>query len=154
MNTKKDIGFVLVKMENNPFYDMVVNCIHSFIKNHPDNQYVIFNSFCEKIDTGIIPILHVSQSKFFYGDLFLFDFISLILTKNSPNINQKYFYAQDLPWESSPQTPYNNISKFLIDDNTNIIAKNKYIFDIYDICWKKPIGTSENFDYESLKKIL
>lgn len=154
MKTNKDIGFILIKMENNPFYDAVTRCIQSLIRNNPENQYVIFNSFSDKIDTGTIPILHLSHAKFFHGNLFLFDFISLILTKNFPNITKKYFYAQDLPWENSPQTPYNNLSKFLTDSSVDIVAKNQYIFDIYDICWKSPIGISETLDYESLKKIL
>lgn len=154
MPNKRDIGFVIIKLENNPFHDNVIKCIESFISNNRDNQYIIFNSSCEKINTGSAPILHLSQSKFFYGDLFVFDFVSLILTQQFPNIRHRYFYAQDLFWESSPQIPYNNIKNIVTHNNIDIIAKNQYIYDIYNICWKLPVGISENFDYESIKKII
>lgn len=153
-NLKEDIGFVLIRIENNPFYNIIFDTIQTFIKNNPYNQCVIFNSFCEKIDTSNIPILHLNQAKFFHGNLLVFDFISILLTRNFPNIKNLYYYAQDLPWESEPKVSYNELSKILIDTNINIIAKNQYIYEIYDICWKQPIGISEKFDYESLKKIL
>jgi hypothetical protein len=154
MITNKDIGFILIKIDNSALYDNIFNTIQSFIQNNPYNQYVVFNSFCEKIDNSNIPILHLNQAKFFHGSLVLFDFVSIIISKKFPNIHKKYFYAQNIPWESIPKTQYAELSNFLIDDNLDIITKNQYVYDIYDICWKKPLGISENFDYESLQKIL
>lgn len=154
MTKYKDNGFVLIKIDNSTIYSNIFDTILSFIKDNPYSQNIIFNSFSEKIDNSKIPILHLNQAKFFYGNIFVFDFISLILTKKFPNIYKKYFYAQDIPWESVPNTNYQELCSFLLNNDVEIIAKNQYIYDIYNICWKKPIGISENFDYESLKQII
>ena len=154
MINNKDIGFLLIKMNNDSTYNRILKTISDFILNNPYNQYVIFNSFSDKIDTINVPILHINQAKFFYGDLFVFDFISCLLTQNFPNLSNRYLYTKDLFWTVDPGNSYNEWESILMKDNLNIITHNKYVHDIYDICWKKPIGISENFTYEELKNIL
>ena len=38
----------------------------------------------------------------------------------------------------------------------NIITRGEdnRLFDIYNICWKKPIGVSERFNYEEIAKFI
>jgi len=154
MINNKDIGFLLIKMNNDSTYNRILKTISDFILNNPYNQYVIFNSFSDKIDTINVPILHINQAKFFYGDLFVFDFISCLLTQNFPNLSNRYLYTKDLFWTADPGNSYNEWESILMKDNLNIITHNKYVHDIYDMCWKKPMGISENFTYEELKNIL
>ena len=154
MINNKDIGFLLIKMNNDSTYNRILKTISDFILNNPYNQYVIFNSFSDKIDTINVPILHINQAKFFYGNLFVFDFISCLLTQNFPNLSNRYLYTKDLFWTVDPGNSYNEWESILMKDNLNIITHNKYVHDIYDMCWKKPIGISENFTYEELKNIL
>ena len=153
-NTKQDIGFILPKLEHNPVYDSVVKCINLFVKNNPNNQYLIFNSFNSRYDINRIPVLHLSESKFFHGNLILFDLMSIVLTKTFPNIHQRFVYLQDIPWEQNAQTPYSNFEKVLNQKNLQFIAKNNHIYDIYSICWKQPLCITEEFDYETIKQIL
>ena len=150
----KDIGFVLIKMFNNQIYDDILTAIQSCIYDNPSNQIVIFNSYSEKINTFNIPILHLSQAKFFYGDLFIFDMVSLLLTKSFPNVATKYLYAQDIPWTISKETNYFDWHKLLNNESLQIIAKNEEIDQIYSKCWKKPLCVTERFDYEKLKHSL
>jgi hypothetical protein len=155
MNVKNnDIGFVLVKMHNHPIYDQILSTIDLFIKHNPLNQYVVFNSFSDKLNILNVPVLHLNQAKFFYGNLFVFDFVSCMITKNFPNIHKKYLYAQDIPWSSSPSTPNKEWENIIMDPELNIIAKNEHIYDLYNICWKSPIGLSEHFSYDELKNII
>ena len=65
----RDIGFMLIKMYNNPMYDFILKSIKSCIDDNPFNHIVIFNSYCDRIDTMGIPILHLNQAKFFNGSL-------------------------------------------------------------------------------------
>lgn len=150
----KDIGFFIPKLSNIQQHDVVLKTVRQFIDNHPYNQYVLFNSFYDKIETYNIPILHLSHAKFFYGDLFVFDFISLVIASHFPNISKLYYYAQNLPWSSSGETYYENWRKIFDLDHLNIISNNQYVDDVYNICWKKPIGISERFSYEELTKII
>lgn len=151
---KKDIGFILIKLMNDPISDKILSTINNMSKEDPFRQYIVFNSYCELINTHNVPILHLNQSKFFFGDLVLFDVVSLLLAKNFPNINQKYFYATDLPWTKSPESSFSEWKRLLCDPQVSIIAHNQFIADAYDICWKKPIGISENFSYEEVRNLI
>ncbi len=149
-----DIGFMLLNIDNSAIYNNIFATIKQFVNNNPYNEYLVFNSLCNKSDTMNIPILHLSHSKFFNGSLFLFDIPSLIITKKFTNYNKKYYYAFDAPWVKSGQTQYSQWRNLFADDNVNIIVTNKTLYDIYSICWKKPIGISENFSYEELRSII
>lgn len=151
---KSDIGFILLNIDNSPIYNTIFNTIDRFIKNHPYNEFLVFSSVCNKSDTMNVPVLHLSHSKFFNGMLITIDIPSLIITKKFTNYDKKYFYAFDTPWISMNKTPYLQWRNLLADQNLEIIASNKTIFDIYTICWKKPIGISEGFTYEELRSII
>lgn len=150
---KNDIGFVVVSLDNNYTSKTLCNTISSLIGNMPDRQICIFNSYCEKIDTQNIPIMHISQAKFFSGDLFLFDIPCLLLSKQFPLIKNKYFYAQNSPWSDIPES-YSSWKELFGQDSLHIIAKNKYLFDLYNIAWNNAIGTSENFSYEQISQFI
>jgi len=150
----KDIGFFIPKISNIQQHDIVLKTVKEFIDNHPYNQYVLFNSFYDKIETYNIPILHLSHAKLFYGDLFVFDFVSLVLASRFPNISKLYYYTSNCPWVGATSGNYENWKKILELEHLNIISSNEYIDDIYNICWKKPVGISEQFNYEELSKII
>ena len=150
----KDIGFFIPKISNIPQHDVVLRTVKEFIDNHPYNQYVLFNSFYDKIETYNIPILHLSHAKLFYGDLFVFDFVSLVLASQFPNISNLYYYASNCPWVGATTSNYESWKKILELKHLNIITSNEYIDDIYNICWRKTAGISEQFNYEQLSKII
>jgi hypothetical protein len=150
----KDIGFFIPKLSNIQQHDIVLKTVKEFIDNHPYNQYVLFNSFYDKIEIYNIPILHLSHANLFYGDLFVFDFVSLVLASRFPNISKLYYYASNCPWVGATSSNYENWQKILQLEHLNIISSNEYIDDIYNICWKKPVGISEQFNYEELSKII
>lgn len=154
MKKNKDTGFVISQLTNDKTYDIILSSIEKFIQNNPFDQIVIFNSFTDRIDTKNIPILHLSHAQFFYGNLVLFDLLSVLLSNNFPNINKRYLYATDIPWYNAPSTPYSEWIKLYSSNNLNIITPNRQLFDIYQLMWKKPIGIAENFDYEQLQNIL
>jgi hypothetical protein len=149
-----DIGFLLIKITNDAIYDNILGTIKKFEENNTYGQTVIFNSYCEKINTLNIPIFHLSQSQFFNGSLIIFDLPSIILTNKFPNLKNRFFYGNTAPWGSSPMTRYDEWSSLYSQESLQIIASNQYLYDIYDICWKKPVGISENFSYEEIKKFV
>lgn len=149
----RDIGFVIVSLDNNHTSTILCNTISSFIKNRRNRQISIFNSYCERIDTMSIPMLHISQAKFFDGDLVFFDIPCLLLSRHFPLVKNKYFYAQNAPWSEIPES-YSSWKQLFEQENLNIIAKNKYLYDLYNIVWKNAIGTSENFSYEQISQLV
>lgn len=154
IKTHQDYGFVLLKLQDNPLIDKILDTITTISKNKPYNQICLFNSSNEKITYHNVPILHFNQSKFFYGNLFLFDIQSAILSNSYPNLHKRYFYATNIPWEKNISGDYREWKEIFESDNLEVIAANQHIADIYEICWKKPVAVAEEFTYEHIKPIL
>jgi len=148
-----DLGILCVKLENTTTSDLILRTAKSLIDNNPYSQICIFNSYSEVIDNHSVPILHISQAKFFKGNLIVFDIPSLILSKNFINLSKRFYYAHELPWTKYSQN-FKYWSKIFECEDLEIIAKNQQLYDIYDICWKKPIGISEDFSYETIKGLV
>ena len=150
----KDIGFVLLNISENSYYDNIFKNIKKFIDHNPYQSITIFSSSQNKVETHNVPILHISHAKFFSGDLVLFDIPSIILTENFTNINNRYLYAQDIPWSAEPSINFREWSSIYYQNNLKLIACNSSVYDIYNICWKTPSGIAENFDYDKLYQII
>lgn len=135
------------------YYDNIFKNIYELINKNPYSNIVIFSSTCDKISTHNIPVLHLTQAKFFNGDLWMFDIMSLVISKNFPNLNRKLLYCNDIPWLQSRNTSYNEW-KSLYAQNIDFITTNQYLYDIYSICWKIPLDIMESFDNEKIQHIL
>lgn len=151
---KTDIGFILIKINNDAIYDNIFQTIKNIENNNPYNQTLIFSSYCEKIETYNLPILHLSQSQFFYGTLFLFDLPSIILSNKFPNATKRVLYTGSLPWHGNSSTAYQEWASLYDQENLDIVTSNSELYDIYNICWKKPLGISERFSYEEITQLL
>ena len=148
-----DIGFVILNLEENPLHHSILYAIKQIIDANPYKNVCVFNHECAKVDVLNVPLLHLKHAKFFYGDLFVFDTISLMLAKQFPNIKNKYYYAATVPWQNK-KYEYQGWRNMFLQDNLNIICQNQKIYDIYDICWKKPLGIAENFTYDKIHKFI
>lgn len=152
--TLSDIGFMLPKLFNNQEHTEILKAIRNLIDASPDRHICVFASYNERIDTYNVPILHLNESKFFYGNLFLFDVTSIILSNKYPNIHARYWYATNTPWTDHSHSAYQEWSNIFLADNLGIVAQSSALYDVYNICWKKPIGIMEKFDHESITKII
>lgn len=150
----KNIGFVLIKLTNDSIYDKILQTIKEFEYNNIYGQTLIFNSINERIDSYNLPILHLSQSQFFDGTLIIFDLPGIILSRGFPNLKKRILYASNIPWHNNPQTRFTEWESLYSQESLDIITSNQTIYDIYNICWKKPLGISENFNYDELSQFI
>lgn len=148
-----DLGFLILSIENNEMFHNLLSSIKSFIDKNPYKQICVFNSSSDKVNTFNVPLLHVKQAKFFYGDIIVFDLLSLMLIKNFPNIKNKYFFVNSIPWENNGFS-FNEWKSLIEQENLSIIAQNQTVYDIFEICWKQPIGIGESFNYETISKLI
>jgi len=153
-NNYKDIGFLIIQMNNDPVYDRMLQSIKQFEHSRPCQQTVIFNSMNETINTYNLPILHLSHAEFFTGSLVIFDLPSVIMTKNFPNLKQRILYTTHAHWVNNTQTRYSEWQSLYEQPNLDIITSSQFLYDLYSICWKKPLGISERFSYEELCKFI
>jgi len=148
-----DLGFLLFVMENNPMFHGILSCAKEFIDNNPYKQICVFNSYSEKLDSLNVPLLHIKQAKFFYGDMIVFDTIGLSLVKEFPNIKNIYFFTSSIPWQGHSFF-YKEWQNLMDDKRLHIITSSQETYDIFDIAWKKPDGIGDYFNYETLSKFI
>lgn len=150
----RNIGFLLPKLDNQEKTSLIVREISLYIRHHRKDHVVIFSSDNQIIDNYNVPILHLNESKFFFGSLFLMDLPSVILSNSYPNITNRYFYVTSIPWEKNPNFLYKEWFGVYGSNNLNIITSNEDIYNIYAVCWKQPIKIMEKFDHERLSEII
>lgn len=150
---KKDLGTIILKLQNCEAHDTILKNLCELSKNRPFDQIVVFNSYSEILDNHLIPILHLSQSKFFHGNILALDLASLQLATKLINAQRIFFYASFIPWAENTQ-PYSYWSKLFNNPKIEIIAKNNFLYDIYSIIWKTPLLITEDLRYETIKDII
>lgn len=150
----KNIGFILINLLNDVTYDHILQQIKKFEQNNIFGHTVIFNSFCNKVETYQLPILHLSQAQFFEGSVFIFDLPSILMTSKFPNYNKRILYTNNIPWMQNPKSFYAEWESLYQQNNLDILVTNQNLYDAYSLCWKKPIGIAEVFSYEQLSKFI
>lgn len=148
-----DLGIISIKISNDEETKNLVDLAKIYYGNHPYSQVCFFNSFNEIISSENIPILHLSQAKFFYGNLLVTDTKSLELCVDFPNIHKIIFYTSGVPWLQEKKH-YKEWENIFYRDNLTIIAQNQEISDIFEICYKKPQCFSERLTYETIQKCI
>lgn len=145
MNIKNDLGFILLDLQMSPGCNNIMKQISNIIEHNPYKQVCIFNNYCERFDNYNVPILPLSHAKFFDGDLFLVDSVSLILSKDFPLAKRKYLYLSNPIWRDG-YNAYSLWQTLLNQDNLNYIATNKELADLIDLCWNKKASIVKNFN--------
>lgn len=148
----KNIGFLIPNLEHNPFQDKIMDLAININKRNTLNETLIFSSSCTRSDIGQIPVMHIINAKFFDGILFVFDLPSILISQSFYNLQKKYFYTFQTVW--SPDSKYNIVSSLIKDDSLEIITSDDHLYNIYDMCWKKPLSTVEITNYEKLLSII
>lgn len=150
---KNDLGFFALTLENTTLHENICKLISLYIENNKDKQIVFFNQYCEKINTYNIPILPISYSKYYNGDLVVFDMASLLIAVNSIKAENIYFYANNIPWQAS-YSGYGDWKAIFGNKKLKVIAENKYLYDIYNIVWDNSLGVCEEIVYEKFCKLV
>lgn len=148
-----DFGIIAINLNNDDKANSLLSLAKEIYNNNPYHQTCFFNSYCELISSNDIPVFHLSQCKFFDGNVLITDVAGVKLTSKFPNIKKRILYIDHIPWMNQAKH-YIYWENLFMDDNLYILCKNQYIYDIFDICWKKPILVTESLTYETIKSIL
>lgn len=149
----KDLGIVSTKLSNDQRTSEMVGIARKYFDTNPFSQVCFFSSFCDIISHNNIPVLHLSQAKFFYGNLLITEIKDLDLCISFPNIYKILFFASNIPWESESRS-YKDWESIFYQSNVQIIAKNQKIYDIFSICYKEPLTIIERLDHEKIQECL
>lgn len=147
----KNLGFFLLHIDAAVSSTILEN-INSL--NHClDKKLIIFNSYNSSSNYNI-PIMHINQSKFFSGDVVVFDIISLLIANSCYKIRNIYYYAYNIPWMIDQKTDYKFWSELFDNPKVQIIAQNQQIYNIFNTVWKTPVTISEEISSHEFIKII
>lgn len=149
----QDLGIFAIVLENNILHEKICTLAQDMSANNKDKQVIFFNQYCEKIDTKNIPILPLSHSKYFIGNLLTFDLQSLLIACNSIRAEHIFYYTDSIPWQSSYNT-YSNWTTIFGDPRLKIVTKTEDLYNIYNIVWDKAITYCEEINYDQFSKFL
>jgi hypothetical protein len=137
----KQIGFYLPLISNTAMSQNVIKVL-----NDISDQYntILFNSQYDFIDNELrkFSVLHCNQSKYFYGLLFAFDIESVAVIRSFPAPAKKIFVTSEIFWKNKNHPA--KMSQDLIMNDIDIITYSSEAYDIYNICFKKPILNMDN----------
>lgn len=153
MNNTKDLGIIVRNLLNDEKSSELILLAKNYFDNNPYNQVCFFNCVSDNISNRSIPILHLSQAKFFYGNLLVTHIKDLNLCCDFPNISKILFATSSAPWESEVRS-YKDWEKLFYNEKVNIIAQNQRTYDLFKLCYKEPLTVKERLDYETIQKCL
>lgn len=154
INTQQDVGFLIPKINSKPTHG-ILSHIQKLIEIETNKQIVVFSSYVGTAIPNNIPVLHLSEAKYFFGNLFMFDVSSAILSSSFKNAYHKYLWLGNLiPWAQQPKELYVNYKGIFVDSNINTIVQSQEAYDIYDMCWKSPSYIFKEFNYENVQTII
>lgn len=152
MSNSNDIGFIISK---NQTYKSIYNLIIDLLNHKFDNQYVCFTYNDDIITNKLhIPILPITEAKFWNGKMFIFDLEAVDIVKNFTNLTDIFYYMDNTEWVDYSHINYFDL-KNIYEENTKIkiIASNNDIYKKYQECWNKnPIAVMETLSYENFKE--
>lgn len=151
----KNIGFILANMGTGPgpvYIEEKINSFNSIYNTDKKYNLVFFNSY-NGSSNHAIPVLHLNQAKYFFGDIFVFDIISLFISSHFPNLKNLYYYANATPWLDDMNIGFNFWNKIFNNSKLQLITDNNN-YHIYEKLWKKPLLSTERFDHETIQQAL
>lgn len=149
----KDLGIISRKLSNDSKTLELLNLANDYLNKDPYSQVCFFNCISDNISNRTIPVLHLSQAKFFYGNLLVTNIKDLDLCYNFTNLNKILFFTDCIPWEKDVRH-YKDWEEIFYNTKLEIIAQNKRTYDLFKLCYKEPLTVKERLDYETIQKYL
>ena len=145
----ENLGFIVLHIDSNVANNIIkpINELCSKL----EKKCVIFNSYNISTEYSL-PIMHISQCKFFNGSVMTFDTIGLLLASSCYKLKNIYYYAKDIPWSLDGSVDFSFWSKLFEDDRIKVISQNKEIAHIFTKIWKKPLVISNQICSDEVVK--
>lgn len=151
-----NIGFYLLDISNNnQKHQQILKSINALCESRPFDNIILFNNQFNTVDLDHkYYILHINQAKYFKGILFVFDIKSAMLTRTFPAPNKQVLLVDTMEWTEKRDIPYKFWYDIYANNNFELIAENKDMFDLCELCWKKPVSVVMNFQPKDIENVL
>jgi hypothetical protein len=97
--------------------------------------------------------LHIQQSKYFDGILFIFDTKSAMLTQTFPSPKKQILYMSDPEW-SKLSLPYAFWHNIYMQPQIELLTDKQSTYDLMSICWKEPLKLISEINSQELQNVI
>ena len=147
---QSNLAFIIKELRNDSFSLSIIKMVSDFIEKRPLDNISLFTSFCDTIDTGTAPILHLSHASYFNADIIALDFESLMFSSTFTQKKKLIYYARTLPW-SDKVYAYGELQKLFLPQYTNkVISIDSRIAEFYAKFFDQKEYVSSNLTYGDL----
>lgn len=151
-----DIGFYLLDIQaDNDKQTKIIDSINDLCKYFPYANIVLFNNQYNNIyKDNKFYTLHIQQAKYFDGILFVFDTRSAMLTQTFPAPKKQILYIAEPEWCKDTSIPHSFWYDIYMKENIELIVANNEMYDLCEICWKKPISIVSDINGTEFKNVI
>lgn len=149
----KKIGILTYRLGFSQKDFLIIKNVNLIVKNNPEICPVVFRKTCAMLPC--LPRFALMEEKEIWG----FDGIAIATTLGQanmlahiPQVTKRFFYVWDLEWIYQNGN-YVDYTKIYQHPNLELIARNTDHAKVIEKCWKKPITTIEDFQYDEIIKL-
>lgn len=147
---QSNIAFIIKELKNDQFSSQTIQTATDFISKQPLDNICVFTSSCDMIDSGIVPVLHISHAAYFDATIIALDFESLLFSSTFIQKQKVVYYARGTPW-SEKVYKYQELKKLFTQESVNrIISANEQIAKYYNKFFGQKEYVSHNLTYGDL----
>lgn len=131
----------------------ILTLFNSLLAYNPDINGSLFTSNYQNVIHQLkkFSVFPTYDAKYYYGDMLVWDVISLDMVRQFPNLNKIfYFQGPALPWMGNTHIEYKMWEKLFCNPKITIITNNKDIKDVYDHVWSSECKLLQQINWESL----
>jgi len=122
-----------------------------FNKITKNRDYCVFGSL--PVPKGLdLPYLQMLRVYDFKGDVICSNIETAQVLIDLPLPNKKYFYVRSFEWESFQSVNYNDLKKIYLNDDIELIASSKHVYNGLKKLFKEPKAICKNWNFSSLEK--
>ena len=133
----------------------VVDCLHAFVKNDylcSPNIYFLTHGYYPP--PLWIPSFQIAECWAMEIPMIATDFTTAQFLTQTLSNTQRYFYSWNLDWLYSTRPSHKELDNVYNNPNIHLIARCKEHARLLKQCWKEPIDTIEEFNYDGIKQLL
>ena len=114
---------------------------------------VFYHTYDRIINSPLFCMLHEQELWGFDGPVIATDLSTADRLLKCPCPTKKFFYMWDLEWLMS-QYDVDLLASVYMNPELDLIARSEHHASIIKDCWKEPVATIEDFNYEQITSLL
>jgi len=135
----------------------ILSLFNNLLEKNPNINGCLFTTNYQNTINQLkrFSIFPLYEAKYYYGDVLVWDIISLDIVKSFPNV-EKIFYFQGpyLPWTGNTHLEYSMWESLFCNPKITVISNLTEVKEIFDLVWSTKCELIKTMNAESLYEVV